>query len=658
MKRIQIIDNPREVWPKVDVACLDPVMRERFEQLCKAIEMYLEDRPLADIKDQTQVSASVIRRYLKKCLMPAPDGRIFGYRALIPNKRIKRYVRTAPCLEKPSEGQGGMAGLLQSTFKLFPDIEQNLIDIVLKRNAPGQSIHEKAIRPKNVHQRFIKMLKKAGADMDGWPFNTQHLGLRSIQKWTKDILDQFYDRAVRSRGEADSIAHLAVGTGDQAFISYEEPFECVQIDGYYINAFFSIEIENPEGGMTTLRLDRLWLLAMIEPISGAILAHDVVYRSQIDAQHIVALIRQAIAPANRRLLTVPGLEFPIDGGFPKDVLPACNGAVWGVMLLDGALAHLANTVHQDCRKDLGFILNWGPVAHFERRPDIERFFGTISTDLFMRLPSTTGSNPKRGRAKNAENNAITYRINAIEMEEVLSVAIANHNKTPSEGNFYSSPIEVINRHLEGKDGHFLLRHLPEKPQGAIVIPHRVKARVRGGRAQGRRPYVQFESAHYTNSILAHSSSLVGEKLILHFDADKDISYCQAYLETGESIGKLMAGGKWGRRPHSLRTRKIINRLFSKRVLSVSESQCAVQAYLDFLTVQKRAKRKKSQAISPSVATEVTRIAKESNLKPRLKKPLAGLQIQEKSLESLMNRKGPSLMGPMPDLNDLLKKPVK
>jgi hypothetical protein len=99
------------------------------------------------------------------------------------------------------------------------------------------------------------------------------------------------------------------------------------------------------------------------------------------------------------------------------------------MLLDGALVHLSNAVRERARNELGFIINWGPVGHFERRPNIERYFKKISDDVFMRYPSTTGSNPGNGRAKNAEENAVIYRLLADEAEQLIAVYTAQHNGT-------------------------------------------------------------------------------------------------------------------------------------------------------------------------------------------------------------------------------------
>jgi hypothetical protein len=146
-----------------------------------------------------------------------------------------------------------------------------------------------------------------------------------------------------------------------------------------------------------------------------------VYRSEVSAEDVLRVIRMAINPPEKLELTIPGLVFPKNGGFPNEIFPECVGAAWNVLFLDGALAHLSQAIHARARKTIGFEINWGPVGHFERRPNIERLFSDISSAIFLRMPSTTGSHPHKGRAKDAQENAIRYKILAGEVEQLVAV---------------------------------------------------------------------------------------------------------------------------------------------------------------------------------------------------------------------------------------------
>ncbi|HEY0561924.1 MAG TPA: hypothetical protein VGD04_01235 [Methylophilus sp.] len=400
---------PLDLWPEISQESVDDELKETFNNRCRAIRLYLEGEAVNTIQKNTGVSRTSLTDLLKRCLEPGPDGNILGYTALIPFFRLKKYERIAEVKPKFREDQGGLSGIFKLTLKKYPDIEKILTDLILKRNSSELSIHEKKIAVKDIHRIFLKLLSKKGIEENEWPFSTKHQGLTSIKKYLNEVLDANFVRGVRVREEEDSVAHLAVGTGKTAFLSFEEPYEAVQFDAYCIDAIFSAEFDTPEGFKTDVQLDRLWLITLIECFSRAVIAYSVIYRSQISATDLVDVLRNAINPPERMEITLPELNYPKEGGLPHEVIPQCKGVVWNIIFLDGALAHLANIIQKDVRNRLGISINWGPVAHFERRSIQERFFEKVAGDIFKRLPSTTGSHPKSGRAKNAEGIAVKYK---------------------------------------------------------------------------------------------------------------------------------------------------------------------------------------------------------------------------------------------------------
>lgn len=645
---------PIKTWPTVFDDLINIDHREKFKKKCKAVEMYIEGYPLAEIQYTTGVTSNLISGLVNKCKKIASDGRILGFRGLVPFINFKEYERTAIHQHKYPEAQGGLSGVFVQTLKKFPDVSIKLNQYIKKKHSKEINVHEKRIRAKDLHKNFLKLLKEHGVNDNQWPFNTKYLGFKTIQKYLDQVLNDSFGRTVSTREEQVASAHLAVGTGHKKFLTFEEPFEVVQLDAYSINAFFTAEFQTPENINSDIQLERIWLIAMIESISGAILAQSIVYRSEVSADDVLSVIRKAVNPPDRLELTIPGLKYPDNGGMPNEVFPECQGALWGTIMLDGALAHLSNTIHERVRKKLGFSINWGPAAHFERRADIERYFARISKDLFMRFPSTTGSNPGKGRAKKAEEKAIIYKIRAHEVEELAAVFVAQHNETPSEGTFYNSPIEVLRHFIEVNKDHFLLRKYPFKSgSGSIIIPLIIIATVRGGRASGRRPYVQLLGQRYTNPVLSSTSELIGKKLTLEVD-EKDVSYCKAYFAEGGEIGILKVLGNWGTIKHSLKTRKIINSLITKKLLVVSSQQNPVQVYLDYLSIRKKTKSKSKPIIKPRAATEATRVAKESGLPRKIIDRKSYEPAANRNLGALTNDRLPLMNKPMPDLNKLMK----
>src|SRR3546814_5390909 len=66
----------------------------------------------------------------QKCLQMAPDGAVYGFRALIPYIRTRPYQRNAELKAKRQHQQGGQSGALGALLRRFPDIEDDLVKCI------------------------------------------------------------------------------------------------------------------------------------------------------------------------------------------------------------------------------------------------------------------------------------------------------------------------------------------------------------------------------------------------------------------------------------------------------------------------------------------------------------------------------------------------
>lgn len=650
--RTKAISNGADVatWPEVKPDCLPISQQESYRQRKTAVLLYIKGTPTEIIEAQTGIKRRRISGLLRRCLAVAPDGRPYGFRALIPFLRTTAYNRIAPERAKFPQARGGKAGLLQQLFKRFPNLEEDIKGLVLKERRRGV-LHEFRISAVRLHGIFLQRIEDLGVTKTEWPFTTIHLGSRTIQRYMKTVLDQNFSRAVNARGESDAKAHLATGGGQKSLIHFEVPFSAVELDAHSIQAFFSVAFNTPEGTQQYIQLDRLWLLALIERGSSAVLTYIVVYSSEVNADDVLRLLRKAVADTWKPMeLTIPGLVYPSGCGLPSGVIPVYQGAVWSTLMLDGALSNLALKVRELARKNIGFSVNWGPVGHFERRPNIERLFKNIEDRLFKRLPSTTGSKPGSGRAPDAEGAATRYKIDAFEMEQLLDVTIAQYNGTESEGLSYMSPLDYLRYFSEEQGDHFMIRRLPEFRRTLTdPIPTRDVRKVRGGSRSGRKPYIQLDREHYTNALLKDSAHLVGKELLLEIN-EEDYRFVRAYLSSGEEIGILMVEGQWGISKHSRTTRKAIKRLIARGELDVRRFDDPVQIYMRHLATPKQKTKKLGKLLSPSAATESVRVSKESGIDLVIHAPPI------KKYEPKRPRASESAIGrPLPDLQALLNR---
>lgn len=648
-----LTDVPRiELWPRVEASLLSQEDSEIFSKRQEAVKMYLAGIMVKEIEVATGIRATSVAGFVRRCLLLSEDGRILGFRALIPYYRSAEYKRKIPIERKLPEAKGGCAGMLGYVLNTYPDLDEELRSTVLKINKK-RKVHEFRIRAVELHREFLEALKKRGHPLSKWPFNTKYRGLRSITTYMQSLLDESFDRAVLVRSEHEAKAHLAVGTGYLPLIRFEYPYAAVELDAHSIQAFFSVAFTTPKGAKVQVLLERLWLIIMVDRVSQAVLAASIVYSSEVTAEDVLNLVRKAVAKKWEPMdLTIPGLQYPSHGGIPSGKIPECHGALFDCLLLDNHLSHLSKSVRELARTSLGFSVNYGPVAHFERRPTVERLFKSIEEALFGRLPSTTGSNPRRGRAPNAEAAAIKYQIDAAEMEQMLDVSIAGINGTPSEGLSFMSPLEYLQFYFEDKESTFMVRRLPNQiRESQNALPERIKCVVRGGKTNGRRPYIQLDRAKYTTPTFTGASHLIGQEILVEIFDEEDFRSVKAYLLSGVEIGILSVQGHWALSKHTRQTRKAINRLIYRRALVVSETSDPVRAYLDYLG-SKHQSSKKLTVPSPKDARAMYKVSRESDLPLTIPDQVA----KKSTTSSPLVRVAPedSAIGkPMPDLANIL-----
>jgi putative transposase len=309
----------------------------------------------------------------------------------------------------------------------------------------------------------------------------------------------------------------------------------------------------------------------------------------------------------------PDLRYGNGTGFPSGLIEQAAYATWTGALFDGALAHLANSVQERARKTLGFSANFGPVAHFERRPNVEGTFNAIAKRLFHHSPATTGSNPFNGKAEDAEEKAVEYRLHASLVEDISEIYFAQHNAIPTSGQYSRSPLDTLRQYFGGTSARCEPRKLSSQGlDAARTFASREFVIVRGSISSGRRPYVTIDKVRYTSNILAEAGDLIGTRLTVDIDED-DMRQVKAFLPNGAELGFLIAGGKWSLTKHDRKTRKAINSLLYKRVLVLSKFDDPVVTFLRYLNTQKTNNKKNKSPINPKQATDAARVASAAEL---------------------------------------------
>lgn len=590
-------------WEEVSVRSLPPKAAATYRHRKDALEMYMAGSSIADITHETKVDSSYLKKMIKRCLSVASDGIVYGARALLPNIPMKSYTRTKDVDSSLWQSGAGLAGVLGAIFERYPDIELQLNAIIMKKKAlkgkektltsKGKTVHEFAIKSKDVHESFIRLLKDKEHPNTEWPFNAKYRGLRTISKHVKEVREQNYERSVHITGDSAAIAHIPVGTGYPSLTKSAGLMEIIEIDSYTYNSAFVLAIEHAYGLTTYHVLKNLHVLAAVESLASAVLWYYVVHGDDVTAEDVLALIRQMLSEEHPKPpAVIEGLKLKSGAGYPADVIPEMNQVQPSVIRLDNALAHLANKVCHDVRKQIGCIVEYGVPRRPERRPNVERVFKSLSVDLCQRFPSTTGTGPDKGRATDPGKAALHFKVNSDALDELTYSYFAEYNSEPSEGLRSLSPLEAIKQLAE--DEHFIPRRPPFDKRKSLGVAYvRVPRVVRGGVKSRHHLYINFKRARYTSPRLVDSPALVGKTIFIEVN-EFDIRVVDAFTEIGEPIGPLTAQGSWALEPHSLKTRNDVNSLIAQKIISRTEGDSLFDTYRRHLTATLVAAEKKNR----------------------------------------------------------------
>lgn len=573
-------------WPSVNVDRLNKEAKEIFHNRRQAIELYFNDTPHSEIFEATGLHRNHVNRLVKRCLQLDDEGIPWGYRALIPHKRIASYQREElPSTEK-SQSPKGKNGSFALLLETYPTIREEIHSLFYKKKS--RSTSDPVMRGKEIHRRFIRECRNVGLKPPyDYPFNTQELARRSLYKYLKSLEDDISKTSERLSNEA---AKLLQSTGKgEGYRQVIRPFEQVQFDGHKIDLHAVLVLKTPEGDEVLTIIDRIWLLVIFDIGSRAILGHYVSFNREYTSADVLHCVRNSIVPWNPKNLTITGLQYPKDGGFPSSVINKAQWALWDEILYDQAKANLSNLVKDRLKQVVKCRVNPGKVAFPIKRAHIERWFGIFEENGFHRLPSTTGSNPKDPRRTDPTKLAQKYRITVEHVEELIDVMIADYNGTEHEGVNFMTPLEAMRSRLE----RFTVNQMPEEQRNEVAfLSLQTSRQIKGNVNHGRRPYIQFENVRYTNSLLSRSPGLIGKKVDIMINLD-DLRVIIAYLPDGSELGKLKAMGKWGITPHSLQVRREIFRLKRKKLLRYTSSDNPIEIYQRFLEEGAQSSRRKA-----------------------------------------------------------------
>jgi hypothetical protein len=569
-------------WPKVDELALSVERRELYRRRERAVRLYLDGATDVQIKAACSMGRGQAYRLLsERCLKSHPDGRIYGWRGLLPYARVKIYERTAPLAL--NAWSGGAVGALQWVFE--SPAGRGLEDKLRERILGKRPELEASRRPRMaIFRWFLAELRERGFERRGeWPFNVEKRGYVTLARYIDRVLAGHPARARELTGGPDAVRKARAGDGTcrpQLAL-----FERVECDAHKLDARMVVLVPSPHGGAEPRMIHRLWVVVLVEVASRAVVGYHLSLRRECGAEDVLRAVRCALMPWAPRDLQFSDEAYLPGAGLPSHRLDQLTGACWNELSVDGALANTCARVESVLRDVVGakIIKPQDPASYSCRRskddrPFIESFFGRLAAGGFHRLATTTGGSPADKRGANPDTAAMATQFQFEYAQELLDTLIVNYNATPHSGLGYRSPLEQIERLMN--EGTWTPR-LADPDAVRRMVGVRKLCTLLGGLKTGRRPHFHFANARYSAEWLCLRTDLLGQAFWLQLDNEDDARYVAVSTQQGVFLGAVRAAPPWHRTPHSLYVRAAIRSLEKRRLLHLANNGDAVEALIRY-----------------------------------------------------------------------------
>ena len=568
-------------WPSVDEGALSAEDLAHYQRHKRAILLYLSGASYATLYEKTGFKARYINHTIRnRCVFPHPDGRVHGWRALIPGLHISGYTRKKR-VKADSNGLG-TAGALGNLLLQEPDFTIRLHKLILKTCANTELGQLRQPRHA-LWAWFLKELRGLGYEVrNEWPFTVKNLGYTALIRYCQKVLSANPVKAARIVGGPQFERKMVSGDGIHRPV--QNPYERIEMDAHKLDGRFVVMIPQLDGGWSPRLIHRLWVIVLLDVVSRAVIGYHLSLRIEVNKEDVIAAIKNALLRWTRKELSFGEQAYFGDAALPSGHDARYVGLCWSETSVDGALAETCKTVKDKLRDVVGSTLMDPSVGFAQRRskddrPFIESFFKTLGARGLHRISNTTGGKVQDKGGRDPGKVAVISEFQWEYAAELLDTLIANYNATPHSSLGYRTPLQMLD--FYASTDKLPKRHAdPNSIQGLLSV--RKLCVVRGGYQEGRRPYVNFFGASYSNDELSQRHDLVGKHIWVVNHLENDGRVALATTKDGHRLGVLRAHPPWHRTPHSLATRSAINSMVRNRRFDLANGADAVTVFMDFV----------------------------------------------------------------------------
>ena len=205
---LQAIDV--NAWPTVAYTELDEAARRTFETRRLAVLRYTAGESIKAIEKSTGINRRQLYRWLERAQTPHPDGRLFGFRALIRYMRIAEYGRVRDVHVRGEHGSRGAAGALTQLFERYPTLTGWLLlqvkqrKVLLEQVDTNGRLRTRLRGLQSLHDDFLRQCRSVGLTAADYPLNTADHAIRSLSRRLKAEMLRSFGTAARSASRTNS----------------------------------------------------------------------------------------------------------------------------------------------------------------------------------------------------------------------------------------------------------------------------------------------------------------------------------------------------------------------------------------------------------------------------------------------------------------------
>ena len=534
-----------QAWPMpsaVMIASLPQEDADLYEGRRKAIDLYRAGVTYAAIEKRCRLSRQEVVRLLKRCKERAKDGRIFGYRALVPHTRVAPNER-----RKPLEPGGGRAGAWQLLMKTYPGVADYIKEVVY---AP---VEREGAEPLNMGELWgiVRLLLQAeGLTDQDYPFDCGSQGEMALRDHVNALQLARMDHTVAKRHGADAgfrWKHVRA-EAERTFVPLR-PLSYLILDYYKVDARTIVVVTNEYGETFEIVVPRFHIGVLVDERDGGILGVCAVLEMTPSTDSALETVDCMRNPMRYIKADLRDIAFDDERIFIQQLVPEQTPLSFIVLRVDNAWANAADAFIRGVCYSYGAVVHFGPAYCWVSRAIGERVIGELARNGAQTAKSNTGSSADSGLHGDAAEQAVRYRVTIESLMALILEAAQLHNRGRTQRLRGSSPVTTLTKAHEAAAAGGPLVGIPlPRPtqQDCRFLDFEFVETIHGSPEKGVRPYIPFRGRKFRNRMLDELSHLIGKDArcrIHRFDGDE----MHAELDDGSvEFGRLRPDRREGR----------------------------------------------------------------------------------------------------------------